>query len=333
MVTVIIPVYNGEKTIGRALASLISNIDYIDEVIVVDDGSSDNTPVEAWRFRALLDKKLAIYTVDGSQNGPGYCRRFGLLKAKGEWVTFLDADDCLTPSSLKYVSKRLTDDIVLLHTNTIYYESGSFDPETIGAQDNSCGGNFYKREYLIENDLLPHETLRMAEDEYFNTKVDTFIRLVDPMGSLLIARYYYPVYEVHHDIEDGLSYALANWGEYLTKYHLLAAQYIAEDFIGFKQIRDEIEEFYIISFVSAFFLLQGLLQDNEVEFDRSEGFSYFKDAVQFFEDTFAKDRSALIEWYKKNPETVFDLCEGASLSVGFDITTFLDFEEFIENDC
>lgn len=84
-------------------------------------------------------------------HNPGAARKIGLLETKSEWVTFLDADDCLTPGSLYYVSKHLKENLLLLHCQQIFYESGTFDKDNIDFSIYSCGGNFYKTKYLLDN--------------------------------------------------------------------------------------------------------------------------------------------------------------------------------------
>ena len=73
--SVIVPVYNAEKTIERTLASFISSKDYIQEVILIDDGSTDNTFEKIDYFEHFFD----IVVVENDKNkGPGPSRRAGL---------------------------------------------------------------------------------------------------------------------------------------------------------------------------------------------------------------------------------------------------------------
>ena len=86
--SVIIPVYNGEKTIKETLDSLFSQTLSDIEVIVVNDGSTDNT-LEI--LRSFTDKRLKVITIENS--GQGIARNKGLEIAEGEYVGFVDADD------------------------------------------------------------------------------------------------------------------------------------------------------------------------------------------------------------------------------------------------
>lgn len=331
MISVIIPAYNAEKTIERTLASLISNKDYIHEVIIVDDNSTDDTVKISKHFSDYF-QNFHIVGNEGYHN-PGIARKTGLLYATGDWITFLDSDDCLTPSSLRYVTKRIIDsDLVVLHCQTIYYESGSFAPETIGHTDVSCGGNFYKRNYLLENNLYPHDNLLMAEDEYFNEIILKFIRYCDERDyDYLVDHYDYPVYEVHHDTDDGLSFALSNWIDYICKYHLLYKQYVMDFFANRRYLRKVLIEDYMDSFIFCYMMIQGLMLDNDVDFDFQENMKHFIRSIQYFENYFSKDRSYLIGYYYNNEGNDVSLLKSAISTIGFEYNEFLSFDEFVNN--
>ena len=89
-VSVIIPVYNSEKTIGEALDSVAAQM-YTDyEVIVVNDGSSDQSESIIKKY---MRPPLDVTYVEQANKGPAAARNAGLRLAKGEFVVFLDADD------------------------------------------------------------------------------------------------------------------------------------------------------------------------------------------------------------------------------------------------
>jgi glycosyltransferase involved in cell wall biosynthesis len=89
--SVIIPVFNGEAFINDAIASVLSELSWHDEVLVVDDGSTDRT-------RSVLDLSDSRVTLlDGPGSGPSGARNIGLARADGDFIAFLDHDD-LWPS-------------------------------------------------------------------------------------------------------------------------------------------------------------------------------------------------------------------------------------------
>ena len=86
-ISVIIPVYNGEKYINKAIDSVLNQTFRPFEIIVIDDGSTDGTEDALSQY----GDKIKVY----KQKNQGVCRarNAGLQRAKGDWVAQLDADD------------------------------------------------------------------------------------------------------------------------------------------------------------------------------------------------------------------------------------------------
>lgn len=104
MISVVIPAFNSEATIARAIESVLAQT-YTDyEIIVVDDGSKDNT---AQAVKAFGDKVNYIYQDNA---GVSVARNTAISAASGEWLAFLDADD-------KWLPKKLQKQINLLRAN------------------------------------------------------------------------------------------------------------------------------------------------------------------------------------------------------------------------
>ena len=92
--SIIIPAYNEEDRIVRTLESTrlyLNQQDYSSEVIVISDGSSDGTKSVAERFAS--GEKVKLKALEYHPNrGKGYAVRYGMLKGRGEFVLFMDAD-------------------------------------------------------------------------------------------------------------------------------------------------------------------------------------------------------------------------------------------------
>ena len=99
-VSVIVPVYNGEKTIKDCLDSILAQSLENIEVIVVDDGSTDDT---AKILSAVEDSRLKIVSV--TNGGQGLARNEGLKVACGKYVGFVDADDTILSDMYKNMLK------------------------------------------------------------------------------------------------------------------------------------------------------------------------------------------------------------------------------------
>jgi glycosyltransferase involved in cell wall biosynthesis len=96
MISIIIPVYNAEKFIGRAIDSVLAQTYKDFEVIIVDDGSTDNSLDICQSYK---DQRIHVFFKH--HEGVGIARNKGLRIARGELIFFLDADDYIRPDALK----------------------------------------------------------------------------------------------------------------------------------------------------------------------------------------------------------------------------------------
>lgn len=98
LVSVVVPVYNQERYVGKCLRSIIRQTHTRLEIIVVDDGSTDNSLKKARRF-ADCDKRICVLSqVNG---GVALARKNGYLRATGNWIVFVDSDDYLPADSIE----------------------------------------------------------------------------------------------------------------------------------------------------------------------------------------------------------------------------------------
>jgi len=97
-ITIIVPVYNAEEYISTALASIAAQSRPPDEVIVVDDASTDQTVALVKRWTSLLP---LVLLENATNEGLGATRRTGIARATGDLVALLDADDYLMPDHLE----------------------------------------------------------------------------------------------------------------------------------------------------------------------------------------------------------------------------------------
>jgi hypothetical protein len=96
-VSIIIPLYNQAASIGRTIASVLSQTMPDWELIVVDNGSADGSGTIAQGYK---DDRIQHLSLPERSGGPGKPRNYGLAQTRGEWILFLDADDQIAPNHL-----------------------------------------------------------------------------------------------------------------------------------------------------------------------------------------------------------------------------------------
>ncbi|MHB2025414.1 MAG: glycosyltransferase family 2 protein [Elusimicrobiota bacterium] len=96
-ISVILPVYNGEKTVGRAIESLLSQTLRDFEIVAADDGSTDGT---ARVLAAIADSRLRVVSLHKNL-GRAAARNAAAKASRGEYLAMLDADDEAYPERLK----------------------------------------------------------------------------------------------------------------------------------------------------------------------------------------------------------------------------------------
>lgn len=104
MLTVIVPVYNVEGYIGRCIESIQKQTYDNIEIILVDDGSTDNSGVICDQY-AQLDSRIKVFHVENG--GPSKARNFGLNHANGRYIAFVDSDDYVDLNMYEELIKKL----------------------------------------------------------------------------------------------------------------------------------------------------------------------------------------------------------------------------------
>ena len=190
--SVIIPVYNVEKYIDRCLKSIISqNYDDL-EIIVVDNGSTDSSGSICDTY-ANEHSNISVYHIEN--HGVGSARNFGLSKARGEFIYFVDSDDYLVGNLFADFADKLVLDLDLAVFS--YYDSfeedltekqrtekslpfkGNYDKDGfikifkelfLSNMLYTVWNKIYRREFLLENNFS-FEQYELGEDVRFNLDV------------------------------------------------------------------------------------------------------------------------------------------------------------------
>lgn len=117
-VSVIIPTYNRAKILGKVIQSVLDQTYKDFEIIIVDDGSTDDTK------QVLAQYKNKIIYIYQENQGGAVARNTGINHANGKYIAFLDSDDLWFPQKLKKQVEILEqhDDFALVYTNILYID-------------------------------------------------------------------------------------------------------------------------------------------------------------------------------------------------------------------
>src|SRR5690554_2651351 len=172
--SIIIPTYNRADIIGRTIESALNQTYDHFEVIVVDDGSTDNTAEAVEKYK---DKRLSYYKKENAERGAA--RNYGAQRAKGDYVYFLDSDDLLYPEHLKVAQNFLTSkgDIAIFYQQCeITLENGgkklSYLPQKVPINKElikkgnfmGCQGVFIKKTVFLKHQFNEDRKVATAED-------------------------------------------------------------------------------------------------------------------------------------------------------------------------
>lgn len=177
--SIIIPQYNESEEMIRKALNTIENQRGIDlkelEVLIVNDCSEYSPSVDigkdySFKVKVLRTKK---------NGGAGLARNYGTRRAKGEYIFYLDADDCLISCiALRYIMNyKGTADIV----------KGKFFNEnhnTVTAGWTWVHGKFYRKEFLKETGLK-FPNLRVNEDAYFNMLAGAYAKEIEEIDEII----------------------------------------------------------------------------------------------------------------------------------------------------
>lgn len=161
--SIVIPLYNKGKCIADTMASVLAQT-YADfEVIVVDDGSTDNGGNVV---KSIADNRIKYFYKDNG--GVSSARNYGVAKANGEWIYILDADDFMMPNALEFFFNVLAsfsgklDVITGGYIGTTDGKSTVFKPRKRGIAKNNYRWYFLNKFYLGPGRCIVHRDVLRA---------------------------------------------------------------------------------------------------------------------------------------------------------------------------
>lgn len=157
-ISVIVPVFNRELTIARCLQSVINQIVAVEEIVVVDDGSTDGT---AEIVRSYQRDHPSIKLVEKLNGGVASARNAGIRVATGEWILFLDSDDVWVPKKIQNFmhSVQQFPQVEFWHTNRAQKRHGVIDGgRTVPAS------SMQDKEFLYSNWAIKTSTVGVSRN-------------------------------------------------------------------------------------------------------------------------------------------------------------------------
>lgn len=195
IISVIVPVYNVEKYLNKCIDSILNQTFKQVEIILVDDGSTDNSPIICDEYCSRYEN---IKVIHKENNRVSAARNEGIKIAIGKYIALVDSDDWIEPNMLEEMYNKAEEfqtDITMCDLKKVGIESeytvsqpireGYYDRSMIEAELFPCLVMFeniefpptisncvclFRREFLIENDLFYDEDIYYCEDSIFGSK-------------------------------------------------------------------------------------------------------------------------------------------------------------------
>ncbi|MES2566588.1 MAG: glycosyltransferase family A protein [Bacteroidota bacterium] len=176
--TLIIPTFNRAHLIHKTLLSILNQKFKDYEVIIIDDGSTDDTQFVIEHF--IQHNNLLNWHYYYQKNRErGAARNYGIAKANGEWITFLDSDDRLYPSHFETAYEFISvyssidvfhsayvfnNDLGEIKKSVIYPKNKDLNAEILKGNILSCFGMFVRKEVLRNYNFCEERALSGTED-------------------------------------------------------------------------------------------------------------------------------------------------------------------------
>ena len=183
-ISIIVPIYNAEKFIKKCVDSLINQTKTELEIILINDGSTDNTLKILKEYK---DKRIKLFS--NKNKGIGKTRNFGISKATSKYIMFCDSDDYYEPDICELMYNKAEKDNLDIVVCDFYkeYDSGkeetfkvaSFDcttlkenPSLIRTINLAPWNKIYRTELLKKNNILFEENLKYEDTPFVAKALD-----------------------------------------------------------------------------------------------------------------------------------------------------------------
>lgn len=200
-ISVIIPIYNGEKYITETVHSIQSQTYPIHEIIIINDGSTDSTQ----EVIEKIAKDFSNVIILSQENaGPAKARNYGIQKSTGEYIAFCDADDIWVPEKIeKQISLFNTESIGLVFSGISFF--GVREGEFLPKGKNSLRSLFWNN-YIANSSVIISRSV------------------VEKVGLLNESKDFFAVEDYEYWLRIGLFFTIQFVSESLVKYRVHESQ-------------------------------------------------------------------------------------------------------------
>ena len=183
IVTIIMPVYNGEKFIRTSVGDIFAQENARIELIAVDDGSSDSSSAILAQLQNEAPQNVEMHIVTQTNQGICAARNAGLERANGEFIAFVDQDDRIPRDYIAKLVEACRDaDVAIGGTVEVQSDGGPLSDEAMAKttrrdlnpeqawslyRNNAPWGRIYRRAIIESHNIRFFET-KISEDFYFN---------------------------------------------------------------------------------------------------------------------------------------------------------------------
>lgn len=192
MISIIVPVYNAQKYIKRCVESIVNQSYQKWELILIDDGSKDDSSLICDELKQTDSRIHVVHTVN---QGASAARNRGLDEAAGDYITFVDADDWVKPNHLEVLVNQIDSDVDLCINSFIadlYYGSRPYQYKEVKTHENIESINafftillqhsqflwnkLFKSNIIKDNHIRFNTNISLGEDNIFILEYLNYIR-------------------------------------------------------------------------------------------------------------------------------------------------------------
>lgn len=179
MISIIIPAYNAAQYISDCIFSTLNQNYQNYEIIIVDDGSTDNT---FQICHSIAEQNTKIRIIQQNNTGVSGARKVGVLNSAGDYILFVDSDDTIHPNLLTELTPYTHNNYDIIQSGASIREEYSgeyYVRQTMLGKSPACiWGKLFKRNLLNENILNIPRELNIGEDLLFNIRVGLVAKTV-----------------------------------------------------------------------------------------------------------------------------------------------------------